>query len=276
MEELLKGFQVVSLAVNLPGPIAASRLCELGARVIKVEPPSGDPFEQYCPDWYQTLNEGQERRVIDLKSESGLQELETLLSQSDLLLTAQRSSALSRLGLGWEALHLRHPALNHLAIVGYPPPNENHPGHDLTYQASLALLSPPHMPKSLIADLAGAERAAFAGLSLLMSAKRGDAGRQCFVALSEAAEFMGLPLKHGLTSDKGLLGGAVPEYGIYQAKEGWLAIAALEPHFRIRLQEVLEIGTLTKTALAKKLKVRDADEWVNWAKRYDLPIVKVV
>lgn len=267
--------RVVTLALNLPGPLAAKRLVELGAEVIKVEPPSGDPFGQYCSDWYQEINRGQQIQTIDLKSPEGAQELASRLSETDLLLTAQRPAALKRLGLDWESLHNRYPQLNHLAIVGYPEPMEDHAGHDLTYQASLGLVSAPQMPKTLMADMAGAEQAAFQSLALLMGRKAGQTGELRFVALSDAAEYMAQPLMQGLTSEAGILSGKLAEYALYETKRGWIAIAALESHFRKRLQEKLEIDLFTKAALAEKLKERDADDWVSWADRYDLPIVKL-
>ncbi len=271
----LSSMKVVTLALNLPGPLAAKRLVEQGATVIKVEPPTGDPFSHYCSEWYNEINSGQQIQVVDLKTAKGLQTLSELLSETDLLLTAQRPAALKRLGLDWGSLHNQYPQLNHVAIVGYPEPMEDHAGHDLTYQASLGLVSPPQMPKTLVADMAGAEQAAFQALALLMGRKAEQEGRHRLVALSDAAEYMAQPLTQGLTSKEGLLGGKLPEYSLYETKTGWVAIAALEPHFRIRLQETLKLELLTKATLAEKLKERDADEWVSWANRHDLPIVKL-
>ncbi len=275
MYKPLASMRVVTLALNLPGPLAAKRLVELGAEVIKVEPPSGDPFGQYCSNWYAEINAGQQIQVIDLKSDEGQQTIGKLLSEADLLLTAQRPAALKRLGFGWESLHNNYPQLNHLAIVGYPEPMEEQAGHDLTYQASLGLVAPPQMPKTLVADMVGAEQAAFQALALLMGRKAGQTGEQCFVALSEAAEYMAQPLTQGLTSEEGLLSGKLPEYSLYETKAGWVAVAALEPHFRKRLQKELAIELLTKATLTEKLKERDADEWVDWANQHDLPIVKL-
>src|SRR6476661_2061879 len=95
----LQGIKVVTLAVNLPGPVAASRLCELGAGVLKVEPPSGDPLARMCPSWYGSLAAGQTVISLDLKDEHDRAELERHLEQSDLLLTSMRPEALARLSL---------------------------------------------------------------------------------------------------------------------------------------------------------------------------------
>ncbi len=268
----LENIRVVTLAVNVPGPLAAKRWLDLGATVIKVEPPEGDPLELYCPDWYQDINAGQQTVRLNLKTEEGNDELTKLLLSADLLLTAQRPNALKRLGLDWRVLQVKYPQLNHLAIVGFPSPNENEAGHDLTYQASFGLLNPPNMPKTLMADMAGAERAALEGLALLMGSK---AGRQKMVTLYDAAEYMAQPVKYGLTTDNALLGGGQAEYALYEANDGWLAIAALEPHFSARLKAELGLEELNHEALSNKLKQGSTTDWVDWAKQYDIPLVAV-
>jgi crotonobetainyl-CoA:carnitine CoA-transferase CaiB-like acyl-CoA transferase len=271
----LKNMRVVTLALNVPGPLAAKRLVEYGATVIKVEPPQGDPLEVYCADWYQEINRGQQRQQLDLKKPEGKAQLAELLASADLLLTAQRPLALERLGLSWAELQDAYPQLNHLAIVGYLAPHENKAGHDLTYQAALGLLNPPDMPKTLMADLVGAERAATEGLALLMVKQAGQSGQQKLIALSESADYMAQPLKHGLTAETGLLAGALPQYAQYETQSGWIAVAALEPHFSARLKDELELETLSKKALETVFKQRSADEWAAWANERDIPIVPI-
>jgi len=275
MYKPLKNTNVVTLALNLPGPLAAKRFVELGANVIKVEPPQGDPFNHYCSEWAKQINAGQQVRVIDLKTAQGQEELATLLESTDLLLTAQRPAALARLGLDWETLQQKYPRLNHLAIVGYPAPNQEHAGHDLTYQASLGLLTEGVMPKTLVADLLGAEQAAFEGLAMLMASKAGENGQKKLIALSEAANYMAQPLKHGLTGEGAMLGGDLPEYSMYQTASGWVAIAAIEPHFRAALMKQLGLDSLTHQNVAEKMKRQTSAEWVDWANQHDIPLVEV-
>ncbi len=153
MYKPLAGMKIVSIAVNLPGPVAAKQLASLGASVFKIEPPGGDPFEKHCPLWYNELIVGQQRLTLDLKSADGKNDLAQILSKSHLLLTAQRLPALKRLGLDWQTLQQHYQKLNHVCILGYAEPMDNHAGHDLTYQASMGLIQPPLMPKTLIADI---------------------------------------------------------------------------------------------------------------------------
>jgi len=273
--QALKGIKVISLAVNLPGPAMARRLHQLGAQVTKVEPPGGDPMSHYAPDWYSQLSEGQEIITIDLKSETPGGRLDILLQDADLLITASRPAALTRLGLGWKDLHDKYSDLCHVAIVGYPPPLENEPGHDLTYQAKIGLLTPPFMPRTLIADMAGAERGTSEGLALLLAKEKGQAAGFATVPLSEAADYMAEPFRAGVTAAGNILGGGIAEYNLYETSDGWLAVAALEPHFKKKMFEALDITNENKNGLDEVFTQKSASEWERWAKALDLPIVAV-
>jgi alpha-methylacyl-CoA racemase len=275
--KLLQGIKVVTLAVNVPGPVAASRLYGLGAEVIKVEPPTGDPLSLMSQSWYQALAVGQKVISLDLKNDHDRTELERLLRESDLLLTSIRPAALGRLGLDQAEVSERHPRLCQVAIVGYAAPNHNVAGHDLTYQADAGLISPPRLPRTLLADLATAERAVSTALALLLARERSGVGGFAQVALSEAMEVFSQPLRHRVTTTGDVLGGGLPEYNLYQTREGWVALAALEPHFWKRFKS--ELG-LAETAfkvesLASIFMTKTAVEWETWAAELDLPLAAV-
>jgi crotonobetainyl-CoA:carnitine CoA-transferase CaiB-like acyl-CoA transferase len=269
----LTGIRVVNLAANLPGPAAAQRFFQMGAEVIKVEAPSGDPMEIYHAGWYREMAAGQTLARLDLKSDNGRIELGRLLGSADLLISASRPAAMARLGLDWPALHQKYPRLCQVAIVGYPAPRENEAGHDLTYQASLGLITPPHMPRTLLADMAGAEMTVSSALALLLHRERGGEAGYAEVALSEAAASLAEPLRYGCTSPGALLGGGIPEYNIYKSADGWVAVAALEPHFKKRLEEALAISTPDqyRTAFAGQ----SSAYWQEWGKQQDVPIETV-
>lgn len=273
--KLLEGIKVVNLAVNLPGPAAARRLSQLGARVTKIEPPGGDPMARFNSTFYKELNFGHGVFTVDLKSAEGRRQLDEELQDSDLLITANRPAALDRLGLGWEDLHAKFPRLCQVAIVGYPPPMENEPGHDLTYQAKIGLVNPPHMPRTLIADMAGAEKTVSEGLALLLARERGSGSGFRAVALSDAADYMAEPWKVGFSSPGELVGGALPEYNLYEARDGWVAVAALEPHFKQALYAALECSPESVEELRPYFLTKSAGEWETWARQRDLPVVAV-
>ena len=275
LEKPLAGIRVVSLAINAPGPVCAARLRDLGASVTKVEPPEGDPLNHLGAGWYEELSAGMEILTLNLKAPDGRAQLDALLAQADLMLTAQRPAALERLGLGWDALHARFPRLCHVAIVGYPPPHENVPGHDLNYQAKYNMLEPPHMPRVLVADLAGAERAATQALALLLARERGAAGAHAYVALSEAAEAFAATLPIDVTTPGGILGGGLPNYRIYETRAGYLACGALELHFFHRLQAALGEEAATHEALAEVFLRKTAAEWEAWGAEHDVPLTAI-
>jgi alpha-methylacyl-CoA racemase len=277
MIEPLRGINVVNLSLNLPGPAAAAKLTRLGASVTKIEPPDGDQFKEYCPSWYETLAVNQTVLRLDLKTVQGRDGIQGLLQVSDLFLTSFRPSVLGRLGLGWAELHSRYPKLCQVAIVGYPAPDQHKPGHDLNYQAAFGLLSPPNFPRTLLADLAGAERASTTALALLYSRERGNGAGYVEVALSDCAEYFAECLRYGMTVPGGMLGGGLPRYNLYETKEGWVAVGALEPHFWQRLTTELGFNRIDVgyEELQEIFLKRNAVEWETWAAPLDLPVVAV-
>lgn len=273
--DLLSGINVVSLSINTPGPVAASRLARMGASVTKIEPPTGDPLKVFARSWYDDLCKGQTVITLDLKNPAERQKLDDRLDEADLLLASYRPSALKRLGLDWAMLHARFPRLCFAGIVGYPPPQEQKSGHDLTYLAETGLVTPPQIPSTLFVDLAGAERCVSDALALLMHfARIGEAGC-ALVSLYDCAEELTAPVKAGLTNRGGVLGGGSPFYGVYQASQGWIAVAALEPHFAQRLLSELKLERPDHSAFSQAFRARAAGDWEKWAAERDLPIVAV-
>jgi alpha-methylacyl-CoA racemase len=257
---MLGRFRIVTTALNVPGPVAAARLRELGATVTKIEPPDGDPLASAAPEWYRELA-GDHVVRLDLKG-NGRARVGELLADADLLLTAHRRSALARLGLAWPELHGRFSRLSQVAIVGER--DSERPGHDLTYLAARGVVSPPELPKTLAADLLGAELAVTAAVGALLSREP----TYVEVALADAAELLAEPLRHGLTRPDGILGGGFPGYGFYETSNGWIAVAALEPRFRERLDEL-------GGNLATVFRTRTCEDWEVWAAERDVPLTRI-
>jgi alpha-methylacyl-CoA racemase len=122
------------------------------------------------------------------------------------------------------------------------------------------------MPLTLIADMIGAERAHAAIKDAIHRP-----GTSCVIGLYDALRDLAAPLYHGLTAAAGQLGGSNPAYGIYAAREGAIAVTALEPHFRARLYEGLGLndGDDPSAVFATKTAI----EWEQWAVARDLPLV---
>ncbi len=272
---LLSGVRVVSIAVNVPGPVAVARLVALGASACKVEPPGGDYLAFAARGWYDALRAGCDVQVLDLKSPEGRGALFDELARADVFLTSHRPRALERLGLAHDALLERFPRLCMVRIVGHDGADGDLSGHDLTYQATAGLVTPPSLPPSLFADLATGEAAATVAAALLVQRARTGAGGVHDVVMSQVAHQLAEPRWHGLTATGGVLGGGLPAYGVYAARQGWLAVAALEPAFGQRLAAGLGLDDLTEAALAAAFATRHASEWAAWGRVHDIPIAVV-
>ena len=268
MATFLDGIRVVTTAQNVPGPLAAARLRQAGASVTKIEPPSGDPFLELSSAWHAEMHAGIPIERLDLKTVDGQARLSALLTDADVLLTSQRPSALARLNLDLDTIGARFSRLRVLRIVGTVRDPEQ-PGHDLTYQAQAGLLG-DGVPRTLAADVMTSERA-FAGMLALL---RLPGGSVMDVGLVESLDPLMAPLRHGLTAPGGTLGGGAPRYGVYGAKSGRIAVAALEPHFERELYRLLELPMNSDPS--SRFLERTAAEWERWARERGLPIVEVL
>lgn len=269
-QQPLSGVTVITLAVNLPGPLAAARLASLGARVVKVEPPIGDPLSVYVTDYYKELAAGQEVVTIDLKSPEGVRQFDQLAKEADILLTAMRPKAAHALGIPDTVDKYR---LVHVEIVGFAGDRADVPGHDLTYQAAHKTLVPGTMPTVPVADVLGGEHAALQALAGLREKENRGAdvagGIVKRVVLDEAAQWAAGPARHGLTGPGTRLGGAAPEYRTYVTQDGHIAVACLEPHFAKALAE--QLGS-EHEELEAAFASQPTAHWVEFAHTHDLPI----
>lgn len=265
---LLEGKKIVTTAVNLPGPKACKRLCALGAEITKVEPPLGDPLKHFYRSWYEELSRGQKIIPLNLKEAEGRENFLQLLEGADLLLMATLPKTLEKLGISWASLHERFPKLSFLQILAFKE-DENKPGHDINLQLANGLIDPPHLPKTLTVDFLTAERVVNSSLQLLLGAQ---GGQHLTVHLNEVAKELRAPLRHGATGSKGLLGGALPTYGLYQASDGWVSIAALEPGFVKTLESELDTKEISAQVLSAFFADKKTAEISSWAEKNDLPI----
>ncbi len=294
----LAGLRIFSLALNLPGPTALMRCRAMGATCIKLEPPAGDPMAHYSAQAYEELHQGVEVMRADLKSAEGQARLQAELARADVLLTSFRPSALSKLGLGWDALHAAYPHLSQVAIVGGAGAAAETPGHDLTYQAEHGLVTGLRLPPTLFADMGGALMATEAVLQAVTAQRREgpvtavaapakaqavtgktQPGQYFEVALADAAAFLALPRRWGLTRPQDTIGGAHAGYQVYACRDGRIAVAALEPHFARRLMETAGLPSETdpmasevKTRLAAFFATRTRGELDALAASRDIPM----
>lgn len=285
----LHGLRILSLALNLPGPAALMRCRRMGATCTKLEPPGGDPMAHYDPGAYAEMHEGVKVLQANLKTAAGQELLHRELARTDVLLTSFRPSALAKLGLGWKELHSRYPTLSQVAIVGAPGARVEEPGHDLTYLADNGLVPGLDLPATLYADMGGSLMASEAVLQAALRkheryAGTGDPhpqGLYLEVALSDAAGYLALPRRWGLTQPTGPVGGAHAGYRVYPCKDGRVAVAALEPHFAAGLCAAAGVAksdiramhaSETHQAVAAFFAARTRAELDQLAAEQDLPI----
>jgi len=282
----LKGLRVLSLALNLPGPAALMRCQQMGASCVKLEPPApagmrGDAMSMHNPRAYEQMHQGVRVLVADLKTDQGQKVLHRELVKADVLLTSFRPSALLKLGLAWNTLHQRYPALSQVAIVGAAGARAEEPGHDLTYVAQNDLVQGLELPATLFADMAGSLMVSEAVLQAALIGQKSANGHYLEVALTDAAAYLALPRSWGLTQPGAVIGGGHAGYRMYACRDGRVAMAALEPHFAKSLCELaglkwtsvaMVMDPATHQVIAKFLASRTRAELENLAKQNDIPL----
>lgn len=145
----LNGAMILDLSRILAGPYCTLLLHELGARVIKVEPPQGDDARAYGPFrdgeslYFAAINRGKESIALDLKNEEDRAVFERLLRHADVLLENFRPGTMEKLGYGWDALQGRYPRLIYAAASGFghTGPDSGKPAYDMIVQGLGGIIS---------------------------------------------------------------------------------------------------------------------------------------
>lgn len=202
MPKPLAGIRVIELANFIAGPLCGTLLADMGADVIKVEPPEGDmaratpPIRNGESVSFTALNRNKRSLVLDLKQREACDVLRKLAARSDALIEAYRPGALDKLGLGATALKALNPRLVYTSVSGFGQtgPDRRRAGVNLIIEAFSGTLSVtgepgkmPMRPGVQTADVFGALFATYATLAGLMGAARHGEGRIADVSLVEAS-----------------------------------------------------------------------------------------
>jgi CoA:oxalate CoA-transferase len=243
----LDGVRVLDLSRVLAGPFCTLVLAELGAAVIKVEPPGGDdsrgfgPFVEGQSAYFASLNRGKRSIRLDLKQPGDLALFRRLLAKSDVLVENFRPGAMARLGLGWEELRHGHPRLVYCALSGFGQtgPKAGLAAYDLVIQAMGGIMSltgqpggPPTRVGTSIGDIAAGLFAATGVVSALYQRQQTGRGTlvdvamlDCQVAILENA--LARLLASGQTP--GPLGARHPSitpFDAFRCADGWVVVCA--------------------------------------------------
>ncbi len=277
MAGLLDGMRVLDTSMWRPMPHATQILCDLGADVLKVERPGGDPMRSY-PELFAALARGKRSIELDLKSAAGRARLDELVADCDVFCESWRPGVAERLGFGAERLRGARIELIYCSISGYGQhgPWRDVPGHDLNYQALAGALAPrpgddapPAIPRLPAADLEAGTLAALLVCAAWAKRLVTGEGERIDVAMADVMAWWIGP-RTGVTVDvhdgegdphgEGAAGGAQsggsPGYGVFATADGaHLTLAPLtEPHLWRAIATALELGEeLASTSFAERV-----------------------
>ena len=299
----LSDITVLDLTVNLPGPFCSMTLADLGARVIKVEPPGGDPVRRTSPGIYASLNRGKESIALDLKTGADRETLAALAKGADVVLEGWRPGVAERLGADHATLSRGNGSLVYCSISGFGQdgPWRDRPGHDLNYLALAGYLGVqsiiegrPWPPPVLVSDLASGLYAAIMVLAALNGRQRSGEGTFIDLSMTEAAVSL-------LGPDIGQIGRgpqkppnvtSIPHYGVFQCADGrWFSLGIVhEDHFWARfcasagLDDLAALKFDERMAQQRQIVERlevvfrglTAEEWEQRLEEHDVPGAVVI
>ena len=231
---------VVDFTRYLPGAYASRELSRLGARVVRVEPPAGDPMRPTATAWDTALRAGSESVVCNLPEDAPF--AQALCARADVVLEGFRPGVAERLGIGPGDVP---PTTVYCSITGFGenPRHRLRAGHDLNYLGWAGVLedTAPSLPPIQIADLAaGALGAVTQVLAALVQRSRSGAGTHVVVSMTHRSHDL---VAHRLGGEpiERMLTGGLACYRIYDTADGRrLTVGALEPRFFRRLCELID------------------------------------
>jgi crotonobetainyl-CoA:carnitine CoA-transferase CaiB-like acyl-CoA transferase len=248
----LDGVRVLDMSQMLAGPICGMRLGDLGADVLKIEPPGGEHNRSHGfgslriageTPTFLGLNRNKRSVVLDLKQPAGLAACLELVRVADVLIQNYRVGTAERLGIGWEQLRALNPRLVYAQISGYGEggPLRDRPGQDLLLQAlsgsmwAVGARDDPPRPGALwAADVMTGYQATIGILAALHARQRSGEGQKVSVSmlgvlLDCQAQELTTVLNTGVTFDRPALPSAhafIPApYGVYRTSDGWMVLA---------------------------------------------------
>lgn len=257
---ILEGIRVLDLSRHLPGPLATLMLVDLGAEVVKIEPPAGDELREVGPIgstgrslYFEAANAGKRTRRLDLTRAAGREELLAMVETADVVVESFRPGVLERLGVGFPTMRARNPRLIACALNGFGSegPLSARAGHDINYLAlagTLAGTGPRERPTFFyppVADCSGAIFAVAAILGALYRRERSGLGSEIDLALADAVLPFHLFHLADLAGSEatpereaGLMNGGAARYRAYRTGDGrFVSLGAMEPKFWQRFCE---------------------------------------
>ena len=308
MSESLRGVRVIDAATNMAAPYAASILADLGADVVKVEPPGGEPARAYPPEvdgmrtQFAAVNHGKRYLVLDLRTEPGRELLHRLAAGADVLIQNVRPGRAARLGLDSESCHAANPRLVHATIAAFHPSDGDRPGYDILVQGESGLMDQTGEPDRPPSRIGAAAIDYVSGLWLsigILAELRGERDRPTVeVSLLDAA--------FGLLNDKvsaflatgeaprrmGAATSTTTPHGAFPTADGYVVIgtptdasfgrlaAVLGPPLEADARFADQAGRLANRAelerlVSQSLAAQDTEHWLRVLGEADLAVGRV-
>jgi len=295
----LKGVRVLDFSLLLPGPFCTLALADLGADVLKVEPPAGDFARHMSSSLFRMANRNKRSMLLDLKHPDAVRVVGRLAGWADVAIEGFRPGVADRLGIGAKALSRHNPRLVYCSLSGYGQsgPWSQVPGHDLNYLCAAGVMAlsghwgeKPRRSAVPMADLAGGTYAAIAILSALHERVSTGRGRVLDLSLSEAAMSFA-SIRHGLDLDGPSQDHLWPTNDLFETRDGrHVALGIVEEQFWLNFVAAARDiapdlddpgfasekgrrarGDELSMRLREVMRMRDADEWLRRFEQCDVP-----
>jgi len=242
----LAGVRILDFSVLLPGPYCTYLLQQMGAEVIKIEPPGGDPVRGMNPLSFSLLNRGKKSVCLDAKAPESVEFLLRMADDADVVIEGFRPGVMAGLGLGFEAMRERNPHLIYASISGYGQdgPYANRPGHDINFIAAAGYFASTldlddatmQRPRLRIADYFAAMSTAFSVASLLRTPRAQRSATRVDASMFDTLASLTLPSILGMTpesaADPTVRADVLADVAVYRTADGQaLSIGTLEDKF---------------------------------------------
>ena len=257
----LSGITVVDLSRILAGPYCTLLMAEMGARVIKVEPPKGGddaraygPFVNGKSTYFASVNRGKESIALDLKADADRRVFEKLLEKADVVVENFRPGTMEKLGYGWDTLHAKYPQLIYASASGFghTGPNSKDPAYDMVMQGMGGVMSitgnegqPPSRVGMSIGDIgAGLYTAVAVNAAIVHRLKTGESTKvdiamfDCQLALLENA-IMRYTVEKEIPGPLGARHPTITPFEAFATSDGSMIIAAGNDSLFIKMCEAL-------------------------------------
>lgn len=236
----LEGIKVADFSALIPGPFATAILSDLGADVIKVEPPGGDSGRSLLPAVFHATNRNKRSIALDLKHPDAKPVIERLARWADIVIESNRPGVTGRLGIDYASLSALNPRLIYCSLSGFGQngPWRNKPGHDIGYVGASGGLSypgswlgKPARSSIPIADMQGGSFGTIAILAALHERGRTGKGTELDLSLYEAGLFCAA-LRHGIGEHTDPRAHIWPVNDLFETADGSVLILGIvEQHF---------------------------------------------